>query len=150
VWYARWILFFSFFETGGQKANANELSAMLGGFVLYSNEINFRFREAKRLNETEGRVTPRGRANSLCKSISTLPQKGRLSKCALKGSKQASNFFRVALPHRYLAYWLFNSKNRQEYFQKCSWFSKVTRFTDTQVDEVPECGRSKSNAHPGG
>ena len=36
------------------------------------------------------------------KSISTLGQKGRLSKCALKGSKHALNFFRVALPHRYL------------------------------------------------
>jgi hypothetical protein len=37
------------------------------------------------------------------KSISTLPQKGTLSKCALKGSKHALNIFRVALPHRYLA-----------------------------------------------
>jgi hypothetical protein len=49
-------------------------------------------------------------------SISTLPQKGRLSKCALKGSKHALNFFRVALPHRYLAYWLFNLAYYQEYF----------------------------------
>ena len=36
------------------------------------------------------------------KSISTLGQKGRLLKCALKGSKHALNFFRMALPHRYL------------------------------------------------
>jgi hypothetical protein len=54
------------------------------------------------------------------KSISTLQQKGRLSKCALKGSKHAINFFRAALPHRYLACWFFNPKNFQEYFQKCS------------------------------
>ena len=47
-------------------------------------------------------LPPRGRANSLCKSISTLGQKGRLSKWALKGSKHALNFFRVALLHRYL------------------------------------------------
>ena len=40
--------------------------------------------------------------NSWCKSISTLGQKGRLPKCALKGSKHALIFFRVALPHRYL------------------------------------------------
>jgi hypothetical protein len=49
---------------------------------------------------------------SLYKSISTLAQKGRLSKCALKGSKHALNLLRVALPHPYLAYWLFNPKNR--------------------------------------
>ena len=36
------------------------------------------------------------------KSISTLGQKARLLKCALKGSKHALIFFRLALPHRYL------------------------------------------------
>ena len=36
------------------------------------------------------------------KSISTLGQKGRLSKRPLKGSKHAINFFNAALPHRYL------------------------------------------------
>ena len=36
------------------------------------------------------------------KSISTLGQKGRLSKCALKGSSMHWFLFRVALPHRYL------------------------------------------------
>jgi hypothetical protein len=48
------------------------------------------------------------------------PQKGRLSKCALKGSKHALNFFWVSLPHHYLAYWFFNLAYCQEYFQKCS------------------------------
>jgi hypothetical protein len=54
--------------------------------------------------------------DALYKSISTLPQKGRLLKCVLKGSKHAIIFFTVALPHRYLAYLLFNLKNCQEYF----------------------------------
>ena len=35
-------------------------------------------------------------------SISTLPQKGRLSKSPLKSSKLATNFFTAALPHRCL------------------------------------------------
>jgi len=33
-----------------------------------------------------------------------------LSKCVLKGSKHVLIFLRVALPHRYLAHWLFNPK----------------------------------------
>ncbi len=42
----------------------------------------------------------------------------------MKGSKHALNFFRVALPHPYLAYWLFNPENRQ-------WLHpKVARFRD--------------------
>ena len=43
-----------------------------------------------------------GRATHHNKSISTLGQKGRLSKCALNGSKNTLIFFRVAFPHRYL------------------------------------------------
>ena len=52
-------------------------------------------------------------------SRSTLGQKGKLSKCALKGSKHALNFFRVALPHRVTCIRALQpgifSKNCQEY-----------------------------------
>ena len=46
----------------------------------------------------------RNRAHGDCwtTSIFTLGRKGKLSKCALKGSKHALNFFRVTLPHCYL------------------------------------------------
>ena len=64
----------------------------------------------------DGEYVQSSNRSSLSKSISTLPQKGRLSKCALKGSMHALNLFRVALPHHYLAYWLFNLAYCQEYF----------------------------------
>jgi hypothetical protein len=67
-----------------------------------------------------------------------------------EGFQACTKFFRVALPHRYLAYWFFNPKNYQEYFQKVLMILKMARFTESQVDEAPECGRSKSNAHPRG
>jgi hypothetical protein len=81
------------------------------------------------------------------KSISTLGQKGKLSKCVLKGSKHALNFFRVALPHRYLHT---GSSTRKIVRNIPCNVAKVARFTESQVDEAPECGRNKSNAHPRG
>ena len=76
-------------------------------------------------------------------SISTLGQKGRLSKCALKGSKHALIFFRVALPHHYLH----TGSSTRKIVKNIPLFPKVARFAESQVDEAPECGRSKSNAH---
>jgi hypothetical protein len=88
-----------------------------------------------------------------CKSISTLGQKGMLSKCALKGSKHALILFRVALRYRYLhtgsSTWK-TVRNISCNDKISSWFPKVARFIELQVDEAPECGRSKSNAHPRG
>jgi hypothetical protein len=85
----------------------------VGGQSIEVNGV-FRHRNCVKLSGSGGCFPNLTRS----KSISTLSQKGRLSKCALKGSKHALNFFRVALPHRYLAYWLFNLAYCQEYFQK--------------------------------
>jgi hypothetical protein len=56
----------------------------------------------------------------------------------------------VALPHPYLAYWLFNPKKPSGIFVVKRLQPKSGTIQRARVDEVPEFGRSKSNAHPGG
>ena len=84
------------------------------------------------------------------KSISTLGQKGKLSKRPLKGSKHAIIFFNAALPHRYL---LLGSSYR-EGVRNIPWmwaqWEQCSPEYSLNAKKNPECGRSKSNAHPQG
>ena len=83
-------------------------------------------------------------------SISTYPWAERQAlEMRLKGSKHALNFFRVALPHHYLHIGS-STGNILQTVENILLFPKVARFTESQVDEVLECGCSKSNAHPRG
>ena len=84
------------------------------------------------------------------KSISTLGQQGS-SRNALRRVPSMHKFF---LGWHSLTvtciYWLFNKEYSQKIVRNITWFTKVAWFTGSQVDEAPECGRSKSNAHTEG
>ena len=81
--------------------------------------------------------------------IKASPPLGRkaCSRNALWRAPSMYNFFRVALPHRYLHTGSSTQKIIMNIPCNCSWFPKVI---ESQVDEAPECGCSKSNAHPRG